>query len=213
MNTENLQGSRKNIWYGTGRQRIEIPRSVLKNSIINNPVMAGMHIKSLGFYPKAKGHLSKREKGFGDNIIFYCVDGYGFYELNGERFTVAPNEFFILPQNVEHLYGSSDNNPWSIYWLHFGGANLSEFNRQMVVQSHFSPTHIKDNGEVVGLFQKMYKALELGYSIDNLLFANLCLPHFLSLFIYNGRHFPMPENKNLDSVDKAILYMQEHITE
>lgn len=121
--------------------------------------------------------------------------------------------FFILPQNVEHSYGSSDNNPWSIYWLHFGGPSLAAFNEQMAVQAHFHPTHIKDNGEIVALFQKMFKSLELGYSIDNLLFANLGLAHFLSLFIYNTRHFPMPENKNLDSVDKAILFMQERITE
>lgn len=213
MNTENLQGSHKNIWYGTGRQRIEIPRSILKNSVTANPLMSGMYIKSLGFYPKAKGHLSKRKNGLADNFIFYCVDGYGFFELNGEKFTVAPNEFFILPQNVEHSYGSSDSNPWSIYWLHFGGPNLAEFNAQMAVQDHFKPSHVKDNGEIAASFQKMYKALELGYSIDNLLFANLFLQHFLSLFIYNGRHFPMPENKNLDSVDRAILYMQERITD
>ncbi len=213
MNTDHLQGSHKNIWYGMGRLRIEIPKTVLKNSISNNLLMSGMYIKSLGFYPKAKGHLSRRKHGFADNLIFYCVDGYGFYELNGEKFTVAPNEFFILPQNVEHIYGSSDASPWSIYWLHFGGPSLPEFNKQMAVEAHFKPTHIKDNGEIVALFQKMYKALELGYSIDNLLFANLCLQHFLSLFIYNGRHFPVPENKNLDSVDRAILFMQEHITE
>lgn len=213
MNEENRQGSHKNIWYGLGRQRIEIPKGVLKNSIYSNPLMSGLHIKSLGFYPKAKGHLSKRRHGFSDNIIFYCVDGYGFYELNGERHSVAPNEFFILPQNIEHVYGSSENNPWSIYWVHFGGSSLPEFNSQMVVQSHFAPTHIKDNGEIAGQFNKMYRSLELGYSNDNLLFANLCLSHFLSMFIYNARHFPVPENKNLDSVDRAILYMQEHITE
>lgn len=213
MDKENLQGSHKNIWYGIGRKRIEIPKTVLKNSIVSNPLFCGMYIKSLGFYPKAKGHLTKRKNGFADNLIFYCVDGYGYYELDGERYVVAPNEFFILPQNVEHVYGSSEANPWSIYWVHFGGDTICEFNKMIAVKAHFKPTYIKDNGEIVAMFQKMYTSLELGYSIDNLLFANLCLSHFLSLFIYNAKHYPVSENKNLDSVDRAILYMQEHITE
>ncbi|MCH5686998.1 AraC family transcriptional regulator [Niabella sp. W65] len=81
------------------------------------------------------------------------------------------------------------------------------------VKEHFKPRHIKDNGEAVAVFNKMYKALELGYSLDNLLFANLCLSQFLSLFIYNSRHHPASKTTKTDCVDNAILYMQEHITD
>jgi AraC-like DNA-binding protein len=59
----------------------------------------------------------------------------------------------------------------------------------------------------------MYKALELGYSTDNLIFANMCLPHFLSLFIFNSKHTTVSPTDKLDVVDSAILYMQEHINE
>jgi AraC-like DNA-binding protein len=60
---------------------------------------------------------------------------------------------------------------------------------------------------------KIYKTLELGYSIDNLLFANMCLSHFLTLFIYNSRHYTATANDKLDCVDSAILFMQEHIND
>src|SRR5581483_7504591 len=55
--------------------------------------------------------------------------------------------------------------------------------------------------------------LELGYSIDNLLFANMCLSHFITLFIYNQKHFVSPTTEKSDCINSAILFMQEHINE
>jgi AraC-like DNA-binding protein len=212
-NKDNKEGSHKNIWYGLGRQRIEIPKTILKSRVHNNLLLKHLHICSIGHYPKAKEHYTYRKKGLPENFIFYCVDGHGWYEIEGQRYEVGPNEFFILPQNKEHAYGNDPDHPWSIYWIHFGGESLADFNELHAVQKHFKPFYIKSSGEIIAMFSRMYKALELGYSTDNLIFANLCLPHFLSLFIYNSKHTTVSANEKLDVVDSAILYMQEHINE
>jgi AraC-like DNA-binding protein len=141
------------------------------------------------------------------------VDGHGWYELEGQRHEIGPNEFFILPQNVEHAYGADPEHPWSIYWIHFGGEGLPAFNDTLAVQKHFKPFLVKNNAQTIAIFTKIYQALQLGYSIDNLLFANMCLTHFLTLFIYNSRHYDTVESDTPDCVDGAILYMQQHIDE
>lgn len=210
---ENKEGSHKNIWYGAGRQRIEIPKTILKSRVLGNPLLKHLHISSIGYYPKAKDHYTYRKKGLPENFLFYCVDGHGWYKIGDQKYEVGPNEFFILPQNTEHSYGSGNEHPWSIYWIHFGGDSLEEFNNTQAVQKHFKPFYIKNNAEVLSLFTKIYKTLELGYSIDNLLFANMCLSHFLSLFIYNSRHYAVAATDKIDCVDSAILHMQEHINE
>jgi AraC family transcriptional regulator of arabinose operon len=210
---DNKEGSHKNIWYGAGRQRIEIPRTILKSRVLSNPLLKHLHICSIGYYPKAKDHYTYRKKGLAENFLFYCVDGHGWYQIDDQRYEVGPNEFFILPQNREHSYGSSGDHPWSIYWVHFGGDSLQELNDTQVVQKHFKPFHVKNNAEVLSLFTKIYKTLELGYSIDNLLFANMCLSHYISLFIYNSRHYSVTASDKTDCVDSAILHMQEHINE
>jgi AraC-like DNA-binding protein len=210
---ESKEGSHKNIWYGVGRQRIEIPRAILKSRIQNSLLLKHLHIASIGYYPKAKDHYTYRKKGLSENFIFYCVDGHGWYKIGDQRYEVGPSEFFILPQHVEHAYASSEENPWSIYWIHFGGDALSELNKTHAVQKNFKPTHIKTGGEIISIFTKIYKTLQLGYSIDNLLFANMCLTHFLTLFVYNDRHFETTDRSKLDCVDSAILFMQEHINE
>jgi len=210
---DNKEGSHKNIWYGLGRQRIEIPKTILKSRVQNNPLLKHMHICSIGFYPKAKEHYTYRKKGLPENFIFYCVDGHGWYQIEDQRYEVGPNEFFILPQNKEHAYANDPDHPWSIYWIHFGGEGLPAFNKTLAVQKHFKPFLIKNNAQTISIFTKIYKALQLGYSIDNLLFANMCLTHFLTLFIYNARHYDSVETEKPDCVDSAILYMQQHIDE
>jgi AraC-like DNA-binding protein len=210
---DNKEGSHKNIWYGLGRQRIEIPKTILKSRVQNNLLLKHLHIHSIGFYPKAKDHYTYRKKGLPENFIFYCVDGHGWYELEGQRHEIGPNEFFILPQNVEHAYGADQEHPWSIYWIHFGGEGLPAFNDTLAVQKHFKPFLVKNNAQTIAIFTKIYQALQLGYSIDNLLFANMCLTHFLTLFIYNSRHYGTVESDTPDCVDGAILYMQQHIDE
>lgn len=210
---ENKEGSHKNIWYGAGRQRIEIPKTILKSRVLANPLLKHLHICSIGYYPKAKDHYTYRKKGLPENFLFYCVDGHGWYQAGNQRYEIGPNEFFILPQNEEHSYGSSHEHPWTIYWVHFGGDSLSQLNKIQAVQKHFKPFHIKNHGEIIPLFSKIYKTLELGYSIDNLLFANMCLAQFLTLFIYNARHYEPVASDKTDCVDSAILYMQEHIND
>jgi AraC family transcriptional regulator, arabinose operon regulatory protein len=210
---ENKEGSHKNVWYGLGRQRIEIPKTILKSRVQQNPLLSHLHICSIGYYPKAKDHYTFRKKGLSENFLFYCVDGDGWFKIGDQKHAVGPNEFFVLPQHVAHAYGSAEEHLWTIYWVHFGGHSLAEFNKIQSVQKCFKPGHIANRDETVILFKKMFKTLELGYSIDNLLFANVCLSHFISLFIYNNKYYDGENAAQLDSMDNAILYMQQRINE
>jgi AraC-like DNA-binding protein len=211
MKEDDIKGSYKNIWYGLGRKRIEIPKTIVKQKLLRNSLLKQLHICSIGYYPKAKDHYTLREKGIAENFLFYCVDGVGWYQIGKEHYEVKANQFFILPQNIKHSYGSSVDHPWTIYWIQFGGESLSHLNKTNIFTQHFKPHIIKNNGDILPIFDKIYTTLELGYSIDNLLFANMCLSNFLTLFVYNTRHYEKAINDTIDFVDSAILYMQEQL--
>lgn len=204
-------GSHKNIWHGKGRRRIEIPKSILKTHVLPNKLAAPFYIGSLGYYPQAVGHYTYRKKGLPENLLIYCVDGSGWFRLRNKKYKVQPNEFFILPRNTEHAYGSDDQNPWSIYWLHYGGTLLPDFNELPAVTAAYAPIQIRGREEIVAAFNKMYHALSLGYSITNLMFANLCVPHFLSLFIYNTQHFYESPALQSNVIDSAIQHMNKNL--
>jgi AraC family transcriptional regulator of arabinose operon len=211
MEINKSAGSHKNVWHGLGRQRIEIPKPILKSRILNNAWLKQLYICSLGYYPKAVGHYTYRKKGLPENFLFYCVDGCGWYKIGDKQYQVNTNEFFMLPRNEEHAYGSDEKHPWSIYWVHFGGDMLAFFNEMNVVKEHVKPMSIRNNSEVFALFSKIYKTLQNGYSTDNLIFANMCLSHFLTLFIYNSKHTVDVASDKTDCVESAIVYMKKHI--
>ena len=157
--------------------------------------------------------MTYRKSNLSENILFYCEDGSGWCKIEDKKFDINPNEFFMLPQNLEHSYGSDPDNPWSVYWMHIGGDALPYFNKLHAVQKLGKPFQIKNNGDILSVYSKMYKALELGYSTDNLIFVNMTLYHFLTLFIYNARHYPVSNTDKTDCVDTAILHMKTHINE
>jgi AraC family transcriptional regulator, arabinose operon regulatory protein len=90
---------------------------------------------------------------------------------------------------------------------------LPQLHKTASFTHHFKPFYIKNNGDILPIFDKIYKTLELGYSIDNLLFANMCLSSFLTLFIFNEKHYIQAATDKIDFVDNAILFMQEHLVE
>ncbi|MDA3615496.1 AraC family transcriptional regulator [Polluticaenibacter yanchengensis] len=213
MNNGVLAGSHKNIWHGLGRQRIEVPKPIIKSKILNNGFLNQLYVCSLGYYPKAVGHYTYRKKGLPENFLFYCVDGEGWYKINDKKYTVKANEFFILPKNVEHAYGSNETHPWSIYWIHFGGDSLSFFNETNAFVEHFEPMFIKQNSEIIQLYNNIYNSLSQGYSIDNLLFSNMCLGHLLTLFVFQDKHYVERVSYKTSCVDMAISYMKDRIND
>ena len=80
-----------------------------------------LFITDIGYYPKAEHHHRIREKAIDQYVLIYCVDGSGFYVVNGRRYEVERNQYFILPAGKPHEYGAAEGHQWTIYWLHFGG--------------------------------------------------------------------------------------------
>ena len=97
-----------------GEREIIIPADLL-DSIINNPVTEQLYVTHIGYYPNAKCHYRERPNGAEQYIFIYCENGIGWVEYNGERMTLAKDQFIILPPYEKHAYGSGDKKSWSIY--------------------------------------------------------------------------------------------------
>ena len=84
-----------------------------------NKITRQLYVTHIGYYPKAKHHYRQRTEGTNENILIYCEKGNGWIEYNGETHHLSSNQVFIIPQNSPHTYGANQQDPWSIYWLHF----------------------------------------------------------------------------------------------
>src|SRR5436190_11559087 len=113
-----------------GEKLISLPDSIWKKAIKENPVLSHLYITHIGYFPKAAFHYRERKNGCSDNILIYCLRGKGWYTIKDKRYEVRPNQFFILPATKEYIcYGSDENEPWSIYWIHFSGSDINTFNK------------------------------------------------------------------------------------
>lgn len=204
-----------NYWKGEGRKVVGIPESVLKKQKLKNTLLNGMYIQDMGYYPNAKKHYTHRENGSADNILIYCVAGAGWVRNAKGIQKVTENSFFILPQNSAHEYGSADDDPWTIYWIRFGGNMLANINEMSFTRDCFQPKHFPFKNEAVQLFNEMYNVLIQRYSREHLVYVNMKLGNFLTLFLFQRGSILKSVTVNAHDVilEKAIAFMQANLNQ
>lgn len=198
-------------WTGfQGEKRISLPGKALACLAKEN-----LYISHIGFYPRAYNHYRRRKQGCGDNILIYCLQGKGYCVVDGVKYQVNANQYIIIPSTTLPLsYWADIDDPWTIYWVHFTGTDLSSFNDKFDIRMDNYPIYIPYNGDGISLWNKMYDSLSQGYNISNMQNANLCLFHFIATFIYPQHHnlkYVIDEDENM--VDKTIDYMKLHLNE
>ncbi len=185
-----------------GELLISIPQNVLAGAIQKGQILPHqLYVSHIGYFPKALYHYCQRPQGCVDNILFYCVQGKGYYTLDGHTFTLNPNQYVIVPATDKPLvYWSDTEDPWSIYWVHFTSDALQAFNRAYLIVPVQGPQYIPHNEKGIRIWEEMYENLSRGYSPENLMNTNLCLYHLIATFVFSQQ-----QNQNSSSPEKAII--------
>ena len=185
-----------------GELLISIPQNVLAGAIQKGQILPHqLYVSHIGYFPKALYNYCQRPQGCVDNILFYCVQGKGYYTLDGHTFTLNPNQYVIVPATDKPLvYWSDTEDPWSIYWVHFTSDALQAFNRAYHIVPEQGPQYIPHNEKGIRIWEEMYENLSRGYSPENLMNTNLCLYHLIATFVFSQQ-----QNQNSSSPEKAII--------
>jgi AraC-like DNA-binding protein len=196
-----------------GEKLISLPDSVWKNAIKANPVLSQLYVTHIGYFPRAAFHYRERRNGCADNILIYCLRGKGWYIIKGKRFEVGVNQFLLLPATKESVrYGADQEDPWTIYWVHFSGRDMDTFNRSFGIGIFDGPRPIAFNEKGLQLWDTMYQNLEMGYSKDNLSNTNLCLYHLIATFLFPDKHPNEKQQDAKDMINETISYMRKDIS-
>lgn len=197
-----------------GEKLISLPENVWKKAIKENPVLANLYLTHIGYFPKAAYHYRERKNGCSDNIFIYCLDGKGWYSINEKRFEVGINDYFIIPATKESVrYGADEQDPWTIYWIHFSGYDINTFNSSFNIDLLDGPHQISYNEKGLELWNTMYKNLEMGFGFENLCKSNLCLYHFISTFLYPDETDNERKQVEKDLISSSIFFMQSKLAE
>ncbi|GAB3271802.1 AraC family transcriptional regulator [Larkinella harenae] len=202
---------------GFAGQRSCVLPSDLKKQVAVHPLCETLYITDIGYYPKAAFHDRERRKGSPQHILIYCVQGEGWYFLNEQKYSVKPNQMFILPAELAHRYGTDARNPWTIYWLHFTGSRAHHFldflkSDRDKPEHDFAPVTVSPQPERFQLFDDILAHVEMSFNLDNVIYANSSLARFLATFntaVYNPNTLVQPEN---DPVSRTISFMKENLS-
>lgn len=196
-----------------GQRLIVVPKKIGTDFLTKDPITKQIYITDIGYYPKAHHHYVDRTQGVAQHIIIYCVEGEGWVTVDKKKVNISPSQFIVIPANKAHKYGADENNPWTIYWVHFKGHISGDV--VALLQQHvqnYQP-HISYNENRIKLFEEIYNNLANGYSSDNLRYVNMTFYHFLSSLIYEDKFNNNAATVIANPVNSSIKYMQDKIHE
>jgi AraC-like DNA-binding protein len=124
---------------------------------------------------------------------------------------IQANQFIILPAKLAHRYKADEQNPWTIYWVHFTGENstmIANIAGNIIDIPPSPQARIRDR---IQLFNEIIENLSLGYSLENLEYSNICLYHLLASFKYISQFRKVNLAEEKDITQKAILFMKQNI--
>ncbi|MDE6533212.1 MAG: AraC family transcriptional regulator [Muribaculaceae bacterium] len=195
----------------SGQRSIVLPKMIL-DVMMADPVLSALHITAIGYYPDAGYHFRERPEPIGEYVFIYCTAGEGWFEVEGVRNEVATNSYFILPAGIPHSYGAKEQNPWTIYWIHFSGTLARHYAADCAMPHLINPGIGSRIRNRTNLFEEIFSTLDSGFSIEGIRYAMSLFHHYLGTLRYLREYRSAGEKSgDRDIIDATIHFMNENI--
>ncbi|WP_062529728.1 helix-turn-helix domain-containing protein [Demequina rhizosphaerae] len=90
------------------------------------PATRRLVVTDAGWFPRASGHLRARPDGVPETIVIVCVAGRGTVRIGTETHAVSAGTCAIIPASAPHEYRASADDPWTIWWMHLRGTDVTD---------------------------------------------------------------------------------------
>lgn len=195
-----------------GERFVSLPDELL-NAYSHEPLIGNLYVRKIGFFPRVKYHYVQKDQGCGYTMLIYCIEGEGWYTINGKTYPVRQHQYIIIPPNVPYSFGASEHDPWTIYWVHFMGKLSKEFLPSTPVPGTILPGEYSRLQDRIQLFEEIYSCFSMGYIKEYMVYSSMCLYMFLTSFLYleQYRYINLPNHKEYSFASRVIHYMNEHV--
>jgi len=195
-----------------GQRLAVVPRPILATAL-QGPLLQSLMPTDAGFYPKARGHTCERENGCPETVFIYCSEGEGWCEIAGRMHEVSRNQLLVLPASIPHVYGASENEPWTIYWFHAVGNHLPMYLEMLGATAEKPIVPLGGDVQLLSLFEDVLEELEHGFTMAHLLYAAHALTHLMGLILRYKDESGYGATNVRERVAKSIEFMKNHLRE
>jgi AraC family transcriptional regulator, arabinose operon regulatory protein len=195
----------------SGQRMVVLPRPIVR-AAHRDPLLATLLVTDIGYFPRAGGHYMSRPHGAEQVILIYCTHGRGWCELAGTRHELHPGDLLIVPAQRPHAYGSDDQRPWTIHWLHAVGSQVGPLTDAIAPAGQPPTVRINDSAPIVHLFDSALARIVESHSRENLAAASLCVAHLFGEILYRRRHADLREQSTAERLEHVLDLMRSSIS-
>lgn len=188
-----------------GQRLVVVPRPVVSDALAR-PVTRRLLVTDVGYYPDALDHQMRRPRGTNETIVMVCAAGTGWARIGDTVHRLGSQQAIVIPRGVPHEYGSDQTHPWTIWWAHLVGSDVSDLLEGMEVTAERPLFRVRAIERAVSLLDEIVTNLERDQTPARLLSASGTAWKLLTQLAVD-RTLPAPG----DPLQRAMSYLAERL--
>jgi AraC family transcriptional regulator, arabinose operon regulatory protein len=203
--------SRVRIKEGFPGQRLVVVPPQIVNHALELPVCQLLFPTHIGGFNQAKFHFVERRHGTAQYILIVCLAGIGTCRVGAKTWRLEKGHGILLPPEVYHRYEADQEEPWTIFWVHFTGSAAAAYQSALDLSLGEPRFWIGDLGMVIDAFEETYRYVLSGYTDRDLLGLATSLNHLLGLCRIHQKSPGLRRRQAEDRVLRSIRYMRDNV--
>jgi AraC-like DNA-binding protein len=164
-----------------------------------------------GYFPKAAFHYVERTSGSPQVILIFCVGGQGWLRLGEVEHAIESGSVAVILPGQSHVYGSSEDCAWSIYWCHAAGPAAARIAALTTARNKSPIVRVTDHVRLAALFREIVDELAHGYGLPYLLAASLTLGHLMGCIYSESERSSGSVPTTVMRIRSVAAYMRQHL--
>lgn len=189
---------------------IVLPPDVVHKSL-QQPLLRDLLVTRIGYYHKAAGHYLPQPEGSQDHIIHDCAEGKGWLQIRDTRWVVPTGTALLIPRGQPHAYGADAEDPWSVYWIHFTGAQAGHYFDFLNVKPNAPLIHLPDAVDVLAAFERIYSSMQVGHTSENLITASMSCIGLLYGLAKGAQSISAQAHQVRERLERVIEFMRQNL--
>ena len=188
-----------------------VPRPLLAN-LSTHYLLQQLIVTDIGWYPQARYHFRERLTGAPEHILILCVAGSGWLEIGSVHHPIQAQEAVIIPRNLPHSYRASEEDPWSIHWVHLQGSVADYFATLLPENVYKVPVSVELTAVLEQHFRECYNSIMGTFVWQRMVFITQTIQHLLGHLFFNNRLFsPTQRTTDFHNLDSTLDYLRKNI--
>lgn len=188
-----------------------MPRPLL-GELSQHFLLQNLIVTDIGWFPEARYHYRERPAGTPEHILILCVAGSGWLEVGSVRQPIQARKAVLIPRNLPHIYGASEEDPWSIHWVHLQGTVADYFFSLLPEYVYAIPVSVELTAVLQHHFRECYDSIMGTFVQQRMIFITQTIQHLLGHLFFNNRLFsPVLRSSQFHNLDSTLDYLRKNI--